>query len=171
MIGCADGHRDADLFYHEVSHPAEDGLIIRDIATASAEWSPHEDEPQAKRFSFRHLHDVEAQMTELAPAARTELHRHSYEALFYVVAGAGYSTISVDASEIERIKWQAGDLFATPRGTWHQHANGSSSEPARLLEITTAPLAKAWATHWLEKREREVTESTNGLCEPERCTQ
>ncbi|MBA3883761.1 MAG: cupin domain-containing protein [Chthoniobacterales bacterium] len=113
--------------------------------------------------------DLDARLTEIAPAGDTELHRHTYEALFYVVAGTGYSTISVDAGETERIEWQAGDLLATPRGTWHQHANGSSSEPARLLEVTTAPLAQAWGTLWFEKREPEFGGPAKRVCEPEHC--
>ncbi|MBA3883757.1 MAG: cupin domain-containing protein [Chthoniobacterales bacterium] len=168
MIGDADKLGDSDLF-DDVTHPTEHGLIIRKLAAVKRESSCHEDEPQAKRFSFRDLYDVEAQITDLAPTARTELHRHSYEALFYVISGTGYSMISVDAGETNRIEWQAGDLFATPRGIWHQHANGSSSKPARLLEVTTAPLAKAWATHWLEKREQEFTASSSRSRRPEQC--
>lgn len=157
MNECAGELMDWDSAEEDVGHPAENGLIVRNIAAAPADWTPHH-RPQAKRLSFSDLLDVRADVLHLAPGACTEMHRHTYEAVFYVIAGSGHTSISVDDREPECLEWRAGDLFITPRRVWHQLVNDSRSTPARLVEVTTAPLMEAWGTHSIEHCRPELNE-------------
>lgn len=152
VAGSTDHSAAVDSLTDAHASAADQGRIARQLADYSVDWRPNRGSESIADLPFPSILDLDARLTEIMPAGGTELHRHSYEALFYVIAGAGYSTISVDAGDSERIEWKTGDLFATPRGTWHQHANSSSSELVRLLEITTAPLTQAWATHCIETR-------------------
>jgi gentisate 1,2-dioxygenase len=68
----------------------------------------------AAYFSFPELKTLEAHVSEIPPGEATGLHRHSCEALFYVLAGKGYSTVRHDGDTERRIDWQGGDLFFTP---------------------------------------------------------
>jgi hypothetical protein len=66
--------------------------------------------------------------------------RHLYEEFFYVVSGRGSTEVwQHDESRRQSFEWQAGSLFAVPLNAWHRLINSTSS-PALLLAVTTAPL-------------------------------
>lgn len=71
----------------------------------------------------------------LEPGQSTRLHRHNYETIIYVLSGSGVSRI-----EGEEVRWRAGDAFYVPTWAWHQHINGSETEPARYIACENAPL-------------------------------
>ena len=69
---------------------------------------------------------------EVAPA-----HRHSTNALRFIVEGSGaYSTV-----EGERVAMQPGDFVLTPYWTWHDHGH-AGSEPVVWLDALDNPIAK-----------------------------
>ena len=70
---------------------------------------------------------------ELAPQ------RQLFEEMIYVLGGRGSTTVWNDAGQRITFEWAAGSLFAIPLNTWHQHYNGSGSEPARYVAVTNAP--------------------------------
>lgn len=71
----------------------------------------------------------------LEPGQSTNRHRHNYETLIYVVAGAGHSLIGE-----RRIDWQAGDAFYVPVWAWHRHVNAHASEKALYVACENAPM-------------------------------
>lgn len=70
----------------------------------------------------------------IEPGQRTGVHRHTFEALGYVLEGEGW-----DTHDGERVPWADGDALHIPANVWHQHHNASADRPVRLLLITNWP--------------------------------
>jgi mannose-6-phosphate isomerase-like protein (cupin superfamily) len=131
-----------DAFINAFSYPAEQGLLVKNLADHPVHARADRGN-SAAYFSFPDLKSLEAHVSEIPPASATPTHRHSCEALFYVLSGSGHSVLRREGHSAERIEWAAGDLFCTPIHVWHRHVNTDSTCPARYLEITTIPLMKA----------------------------
>jgi quercetin dioxygenase-like cupin family protein len=71
----------------------------------------------------------------LAAGEATRKHRHNYETIIYVIAGAGVSVI-----EDREVRWRAGDAFYVPTWAWHQHSNASATESALYVACENAPM-------------------------------
>lgn len=149
MNHCIEEVSDARSTFQAVAYPAEENFISRQIVEQTLDWQPNQGDGVATELRFPAMLDIDARLIEIAPGGETELHRHSYEAFFYVLAGAG-STRAGDSNANRRNCWRSGDLFVTPRQTWHQLINDSPTETVRLLEISTAPLMAANGTSSLE---------------------
>ena len=63
-----------------------------------------------------------AGLQSLLPGETIRAHRHSMQAIRFILAGHGASTTVDD----ERIEMAPGDFILTPGWTWHQHHNLSS---------------------------------------------
>jgi quercetin dioxygenase-like cupin family protein len=84
-------------------------------------------------------------VVEIPPAVALAPEKHMYDKLLYVLSGRGVTTLwsgSRDKPDHppSLFEWHAGSLFAPPLNTWHHLSNGSGTEPARILAVTTAPL-------------------------------
>lgn len=82
-------------------------------------------------------------VAQIPPGGALVPERHLYEELIYVLRGRGSTRVWSAAEQQEEavsFDWQAGSLFATPLNTWHQLVNGSQSDPAWFLAVTTAPI-------------------------------
>jgi oxalate decarboxylase/phosphoglucose isomerase-like protein (cupin superfamily) len=76
---------------------------------------------------------------EIAPGKKLEPLRQLFEEMILVLDGRGSTTVWNDAGQRITFEWKAGALFAIPLNCWHQHFNGSGSEPARFVSVTKAP--------------------------------
>ena len=76
---------------------------------------------------------------EIAPGKKLEPLRQLFEEMILVLDGRGSTTVWNDAGQRITFEWKAGALFAIPLNCWHQHFNGSGSEPARFVSVTNAP--------------------------------
>ncbi|WP_435106055.1 cupin domain-containing protein [Arhodomonas sp. AD133] len=71
----------------------------------------------------------------LAPGGKTNMHRHTYETVLYVLKGRGYSII-----EDQKIEWEEGDAVYVPVWAWHQHCNADAQAEATYVACENAPL-------------------------------
>jgi len=87
---------------------------------------------------------MDALAHEFAPGARTTLHRHSWDAMVFVVAGWGWTEV-----DGERISWGPGDSLHLPAWAWHRSGN-DGSETARYLTFSSQPLLETMGMALLE---------------------
>jgi hypothetical protein len=83
-------------------------------------------------------------LCEIAPGGSVKPQRLLFEEMVFVVSGHGSTSVWNDAKKKVTFEWQEGSLFSPPMNTWRQHFNGSGSEPARLLVVTSAPPLINW---------------------------
>ena len=82
----------------------------------------------------------DAYICEIAPAGALKPQKCFFEELIYVVKGRGATAVWNESGPKQTFEWQEGSLFSPPFNAWRQHFNGSGSEPARLLGVTSAPI-------------------------------
>lgn len=87
---------------------------------------------------------IDARVVELAPGEMTSTHRHSHDAVCFVLDGQGVTTIGED-----RYPWMRWDAFHTPAWSWHRHQN-TGRTTARYLAITDAPLVATFGMARIE---------------------
>jgi quercetin dioxygenase-like cupin family protein len=86
----------------------------------------------------------DAYLCEIAPGQIIEPQRLLFEEMIFVVSGHGATSVWNDENRKVTFEWQEGSLFSPPMNTWRQHFNGSGTEPARLLVVTSAPPLINW---------------------------
>lgn len=74
-------------------------------------------------------------LRRILPGESSQLHRHNFEAIGYVLKGRGY-----EIHDGERIDWAKDDVVFIPANVWHQHFNSDPEEEAVILLITNWPL-------------------------------
>lgn len=70
----------------------------------------------------------------LEPSQKTNMHRHTYETVIYIIEGHGYSEV-----EGRKVEWKKGDAIYVPQWAWHSHTNLSSQEECRYVACENAP--------------------------------
>lgn len=109
---------------------------LNDPERGQKEWYPSA-KLDAKTIGF-HIH-------ELAPGQRSGTHRHTCEALLYIIEGQGATTI-----DGERVSWRAGDTLYVPPMVWHFHENDGQG-PARVLGMWNIPLLEMMGLFYNEE--------------------
>jgi gentisate 1,2-dioxygenase len=89
--------------------------------------------------------NLTAALQILLPGERARPHRHTMNALRFVIEGSGASTI-VDGKDCPMAE---GDLVITPGWTWHEHVH-SGSAPIIWLDALDAPLHRYLGTDVFE---------------------
>jgi len=166
------GQKKAD-FYKEA---LKESLAFREeykkrLGTVRAEDMFWEDSPQGK---IKHVINekmntkecaLDIYMQFLEPDGRSGKHRHLSEEVFFVLEGQGYDLHwDVDfnlhdegyewiwSEEPKKFEWKEGDFVYIPPYSMHQHFNGDSKKPARIL-VTNSRLVKALGFDWMDQVE------------------
>ncbi|MFQ5851528.1 MAG: cupin domain-containing protein [Candidatus Binatia bacterium] len=82
----------------------------------------------------------DAYIAEIPPGKSLKPQKHLFEELIYIVSGRGATTIWNEGGPRRTFEWHEGSLFSPPLNTWHQHFNGSGSQSARYIAVTSAPI-------------------------------
>jgi len=82
----------------------------------------------------------DAYICEIPPGKSLKPQKHMFEELVYIVSGRGATTMWQDNGPKRTFEWQEGSLFSPPLNTNYQHFNGSGTQPARYLAVTSAPI-------------------------------
>ena len=99
---------------------------------------------------------LSSHLAELAPGSNSVRHRHTTEAVIYIVKGSGYSICNYEGQPEERIDWQEGTLFSPPVWAWHQHFNASETETARYLAVQDTGLIRHMRFHQIERHPTQL---------------
>jgi 1-hydroxy-2-naphthoate dioxygenase len=74
----------------------------------------------------------------LRPGERTQRHRHTSSAAYFVVRGEGTTMVGEQALE-----WKQHDSFVIPNWAWHEHINRSRQAEAILFSVNDIPVLNA----------------------------
>ena len=119
--------------------PSVDGLFVGDLRSVElAPWPRKGGHGVYVNLANQRASD--AHICELPPGGEHKPEKHLFEELIFVIRGRGATTVWNEGEPKLTFEWQEGSLFAIPLNCWHQHFNGSGSEPARYLALTDAPL-------------------------------
>jgi quercetin dioxygenase-like cupin family protein len=99
---------------------------------------------------------LSSHLAELAPGGNSVRHRHTTEAVIYIVKGRGYSICNYEGQPEERIDWQEGTLFSPPVWAWHQHFNTDPNETARYLAVQDTGLIRHMRFHQIERHPTQL---------------
>jgi hypothetical protein len=83
---------------------------------------------------------LDTYVLEIPPGGETDPQRHLFEAVVYVLAGSGSTSIELPGGEVRSFEWGTRSLFALPLNARYRHFNGSGARPARLVATTSLPL-------------------------------
>jgi len=93
-------------------------------------------------FDFKDMQVLNAHISELTAQGRSKKHRHSNEAMIFILAGKGYSILQKEGEPEQRVDWSEGDLMGIPAYHWHQHFNVDPKTPVRYLAVKNVPLVE-----------------------------
>ncbi len=82
----------------------------------------------------RPTRSMDATAHEIDPGTVSTVHRHSWDAMLFCVAGQAWTEI-----DGERIDWGPGDSLHLPAWSWHRHGNESGAM-ARFLSFSSEPM-------------------------------
>ena len=88
---------------------------------------------------------MDATAHEIDPGVISSTHRHSWDAMMFVVAGWGWTEI-----DGERVAWGPGDSLHLPSWAWHRHGNDGEAM-ARFLTFSSEPMVASLGMAALEE--------------------
>ncbi len=82
----------------------------------------------------RPTRSMDALVHEIDAGVTSTIHRHSWDAMIFVVAGWGWTEV-----DGVRIEWGPGDSLHLPAWAWHRHGN-EADQTCRFLSFSSEPL-------------------------------
>jgi quercetin dioxygenase-like cupin family protein len=138
------------------NNPPIRGLVVpgdlREIELVKRPWRNN----KGRWFELAENRVLSSHLAELAPGGNSVRHRHTTEAVIYIVKGHGYSIVNYEGEPEQRIDWQEGYLFSPPVWAWHQHFNLDPDEPARYLAIQDTGLIRHMRFHQIERHPSQL---------------
>ena len=119
-------------FVRQEGVPLYEGSSLADLGSLElGEWRR-----RGGRAAYTRLGDQEnynLQIVDIPPGGELAPEHHLYEAIMFVLAGRGATTLWQPGEPKITVEWSAGALLAVPLNAWHQEFNASGSEPCRVL--------------------------------------
>ena len=131
-------------------NPPHEATIVKDLKTTELVAREYRG-TKARFYRLSGAIRLQPHLSELPPGHASVNHRHTTEAVLYIVKGKGHTTMGYDGDEIQRVDWEEGDLIGIPLWAWHQHFNDSDTETARYLAIQDTFTVKAMGLHQIER--------------------
>lgn len=131
-------------------NPPVEANIVKDLRTTELVERKYRG-TKARFYRLGGAIRLQPHLSELPPGKASVKHRHTTEAVLYVVRGKGHTTIGFDGQPEDRVDWEEGDLIGIPLWAWHQHFNDSDDEPARYLAIQDTFTIKQLGLHQIER--------------------
>ncbi|OFW40758.1 MAG: cupin [Acidobacteria bacterium RIFCSPLOWO2_12_FULL_67_14] len=76
---------------------------------------------------------LDALVHEIDPGTTTTIHRHSWDAILFMVEGSGWTDV-----DGVRYDWKPWDAFHIPAWSWHRHGN-DGDRPGRFMSYSSEP--------------------------------
>ncbi|MQB01270.1 MAG: cupin domain-containing protein [Actinobacteria bacterium] len=130
------------------------GLVVKAADAPRFEWSDRNQleiyptEPFKPKTIGFHIGEMPANRS-------TGSHRHSCEAILYILEGSGHTIV-----DGETFGWEAGDSVYVPPMAWHSHHSGPSG--SRMIGVWNVPLMEALGLYVNE----EAGDTGNADAEP-----
>lgn len=131
-------------------HPPTEATVVRDLRSTELVAREYRN-TKARFYRLGGAIRLQPHVSEMPPGGHSVKHRHTTEAVLYIVRGEGHTTIHYDGQPEERIDWSEGDLLGIPLWAWHQHFNDSASEVARYLAVQDTFTVKQLGLHQIER--------------------
>lgn len=121
--------------------PVVDGEYVHDVRSMElADWGRRGGRGAYLVFSDQRVAD--AYVLEIPAGGSIRPQHQLFEEIILVASGRGATSIWWDDRGPRRtFEWQRGSLFAVPLNSRHEHFNSSGEEPARLVSLTSQPVA------------------------------
>ncbi|MDO8636595.1 MAG: ethanolamine ammonia lyase-activating protein [Dehalococcoidia bacterium] len=120
--------------------PTLHGFYVEDLTTVPMAPWPR----KGGKGSFINLegseHHIDGYMHEIPPGKASEVEKHMFDELIFVMKGRGATTVWLEGGKKQTFEWQVGSEFTIPMNSWHQHFNGQGDKPVLHFGATTAPL-------------------------------
>ena len=131
-------------------NPATEAVIVKDLRTT--DLVPREfRNTKARFYRLNGAIRLQPHLSELPAGGFSVKHRHTTEAVLYIVRGTGHTIMHFDGQPEERVDWQEGDLLGIPFWAWHQHFNDSATDVARYLAVQDTFTVKQLGLHQIER--------------------
>jgi gentisate 1,2-dioxygenase len=92
---------------------------------------------------------LDALVHEVDPGTTTTIHRHSWDAILFMVEGNGWTEV-----DGVRYDWKAWDAIHLPAWSWHRHGN-DGGKPARFMSYSSEPTLSTLGMSVIEDRGHE----------------
>lgn len=87
---------------------------------------------------------LDANVHEIDPGQTSTIHRHSWDAMAFVVEGSGWTEV-----DGRRYEWKPWDTFYLPGWSWHRHGN-EGEKKARFVTFGVQPMVELFGLAVLE---------------------
>jgi uncharacterized RmlC-like cupin family protein len=131
-------------------NPATETTVVKDLRTTELVAREYRG-TKARFYRLSGAIRLQPHLSELPPGHASVKHRHTTEAVLYIVLGTGHTVIHYDGEPEERVDWQEGDMLGIPLWAWHQHFNDSDTEIARYLAVQDTFTVKQLGLHQIER--------------------
>src|SRR5258706_4268948 len=78
---------------------------------------------------------LDAHVHEVDPGAVTTIHRHSWDAILFMVSGEAWTEV-----DSVRYDWKPWDAIHIPAWSWHRHGNGGGKPPRVTISFSVSML-------------------------------